>query len=71
MLVKPETKLMQKSICFSMNNIISKKSTINLKGDREEIITFKTGEDFSTLIIRDYKIKTSTYNLFVGDEKTK
>ena len=72
MLEKPEITSKQKSVCFNINNKISKNSIITLKDeDGEEIITFEANEDFSTLIISDSTIKNATYNLVVDGEKTK
>lgn len=71
MLESPETTSKQKSVCFELNNKISKGTTITLRnGNDEEIISFEVKEDFRTLIISNSKLSNETYYLYQNDTKT-
>ena len=71
MLEKPENSSKQKSVCFTLNSKISKRTEISLRNETgEEIISFEAKEDFKTLIISNSKLTNGTYYLYENGEKT-
>lgn len=70
MLEKPLESSKQKYACFNLDSVIKSGSDIVLKDKNEkEIISFKTDEDFRTLIISNEKVLNNDFVLYANNEK--
>ncbi len=70
MIQNPNKTSKQKYISFSLREKISEGSTISLKKENNEIISFTANESFKTLILSNSNITAGLYDLYVNGEKT-
>ena len=71
MLEKPNSTSNQNSLCFSLDSTVEKDTLITLMNENDEvIISFKSSENFRTLIISSNLLEAGTYYLYKDGENT-